>query len=276
MDYLECVRALPLPSEVQVDAFVPYVAEAENWLKTAPFQAGAAVIAYLDPNAGARTNAHHDRFGIEILAAGTEWLHGSEMPTATHRERFGYVSYWTDLGAGTAEVEGEMRRRARLPGPGIVIGGGFVPLPESMTVLARQPGALLHATFRGAHDPGSWRRFRFAVERIPKLEGAARDHPLVHDIETWRAACRAEGEVAFAAWLQAEHQESAADLAEAARWQRYIVWRDSDACTALHRDQDARFRQSDIPQRVVRAHHDALRCVQAMLQSVLEKLRAAR
>ncbi len=279
VDYLDCVRELPLPSSGQVEAFVRHVAEAENWLKTTPFEGGAPVIAALDPNAGARINAARGggrRFGIETLQEGAELLHGSELPTARYRERFGFLAYWTDLGAGTAAVEGDVLRRARLPGPGVVHEGDFVPLPESWLALACHPGALLHATFQGAQDAGGWRRFRFAVERLPKLEGARADHPLVRDIERWHAACRAEDETAFAAWLQVEHAELPSALDADAHWQRYIVWRDSDACTALHHDQDERFRQSDIPERVVRSHHDALQCVHAMINAVLEKLRAAR
>jgi len=279
MDYLDCIRELPLPSGGQVTAFAGHIAEAENWLKTAPFEVGVPVIAGLDPNAGARINAARGggrRFGIETLQEGVELLHGSELPTRRYRERFGFLTYWTDLGAGTAAVEGDVLRRARLPGPGVVHQGAFVPIPESMVTLACRPGALLHATFRGAEDAGSWRRFRFAVERLPKLEGARADHPLIRDIGRWHAACRAEDEAAFGAWLQAEHAESVSALDADARWRRYIVWRDSDACTALHHDQDERFRLSDIPDRVVRSHHDALRCVRAMLDAVIEKLRAAR
>lgn len=279
MDYLDCVRELPLPSRGHVDAFVRHVAEAENWLKTVPFEGGTPLIAGLDPNAGARINAARGggrRYGIETLHEGDELLHGSELPTAQYRERFGFLSYWTDLGAGTAAVEGEVLRRARLPGPGVVVHGDFVPLPESVLALACRPGALLHATFQGAQDAGSWRRFRFAVERLPKLEGARPDHPLVADIERWRAACRAEDEAAFAGWLQSEHAETASSLDADRRWQRYIVWRDSDACTVMHHDQDERFRQCDIPERVVRSHHDAVQCVHAMVDAVLERLCAAR
>jgi hypothetical protein len=168
-----------------------------------------------------------------------------------------------------------MLRRARLPQAGIVADGVLLPVPATLAALACRPGALLHATFAGAHDPGGWRRFRFAVERIPKLEGAPAGHPLVRDIDAWRTSCRGEDDAAFSTWLRAEHDEHAPALSEAERWQRYIVWRDSDACTAMHLDQDRRFRQSDIPERVVRAHHDALHAVRTMLDAVVEATRAA-
>lgn len=260
--YVALVRDLPRPSPEQVEAFVRHVADAENWLKTPPLAGGAGIAAFLDPAAGMRVNRRgangRNEYELERLDPGAELLHGSELPTEIYRRAFGFLNYHTDLGAGTAEFEGELMRRARLPGPGIVHAGRFVPLPEALLTHACHPGALLHGTFRGGHDEGSARRFRFAVERLPRLEGAPRPHPLLERIEVWTARCRAEDEVAFGGWLATTHGENPATLDEPSRWRRYVEWRDEDACTAMHRAQDAAFAQSGIPDEVVRLHAAAL------------------
>lgn len=257
--YFDLVRGLSVPSQEQAEAFVDHVADAENWLKTAPFEGGAVVTVYLDPHAGARLDRDRasDHWVAAEIQSGDELLHGSELPTATYRKRFGFLQYHADLGAGTAEVDAGVLRRAHLPEPGIVEAGRLIPVPASIRTLACRPGALLHGTFRGGFDEGSRRRFRFAVERLPRLEGAPAGHPLLERIQAWTTACRAEDQTAFAAWLHSVHAEEAAALEASSRWRRYVEWRDEELCASMHRDQDARFEASGIPIEIVRLHEEA-------------------
>lgn len=272
--YAALVRPLPRPQPAQVERFVHHVAEAENWLKTAAFAAGAAVTVFLDPNAGLRINRRRDGGGFELerLEPGAELLHGSELPTETYRAACGFLAYHTDLGAGTAVVDDGLVRRARLPEPGIVQEGAFVPLPAALRVLACRPGALLHGAFRRPADAGEMRRFRFAVERLPRLEPRPAGHALLERIEAWRQRCRGEDDVGFAAWLRARHGEDAAVLDEAGRWRRYVEWRDADECMVLHRSQDAAFAASGIPDEVVRLHEAALHQLRDATQRMLHTL----
>jgi hypothetical protein len=238
---------------------VQHVAEAENWLK-APFEGGTAVLVFLDPHAGQRVDRRLDGgpYELETLGPETELLHGSELPTEIYRRTCGFLTYHADLGAGTASVEGALQRRVRLPEPGVVHDGRLVPLPEAVRALACRLGPLLHGTFRRPHDAGAARRFRFAVERLPRLEGAPAAHPLLERIETWSRRRRDEDEAGFTAWLARHSGETPDPLDEAGRWRRYVEWRDTDECTALHRDQDAAFGRSGIPDEIVRLHEAAL------------------
>jgi hypothetical protein len=283
--YLDLVRGLPRPTEAQVETFVVHVADAENWLKslvpprdTSRSTGAARLVPFLDPTAGARVNLQRatGRYGVELLEPGAELLHGSELPTREYRAAHGHLNYYTDLGAGTAELDGDLLRRAHLPGPGVVWEGGFVPLDPALEAHACRPGPFLHGTFRAPHDEGSLRRFRFAVERLPRLEGMSREDPLVCEVEAWSRRCKAEDEAAFAGWLAAAHAESPAVLAEPQRWQRYIEWRDEEACTAMHREQDETFRQSGIPEQVLERHAHSVRVVLDATRAMLAHLDALR
>jgi hypothetical protein len=274
--YVALVRPLPRPQPAQVERFVHHVADAENWLKGAAFEDGAAVTVFLDPNAGLRVNRRSDGGGFELerLDPGAELLHGSELPTETYRASCGFLAYHAELGAGTAAVDDGLARRARLPEPGIVEDGAFVPLPAALRVLACRPGALLHGTFRRPTDAGEMRRFRFAVERLPRLEPRPPGHPLLERIEAWRRRCQSEDDLGFAAWLRASQGEEPAALDEPGRWRRYVEWRDAGECMALHRAQDAAFAASGILNEVVRLHEAALHQLRDTTQRMLHTLDA--
>lgn len=275
--YFEIVRRLPIPSPHATEAFVDHVAEAENWLKTPPFEGGAAITVYLDPHAGARLarDPSTGHWSAEAIPGPAEAAPVSELPTAAYRARFGHLQYHADLGAGSAEFQDGLLRRARLPEPGIVDAGRLVPLPEALRTLACRPGALLHGTFRGASDTGGRRRFRFAVERLPRIAGAPAGHPFLERIQAWTTACHAEDQTGFAAWLRSVHARTPEALDDASRWARYLEWRDEEACAILHREQDARFEATGIPAAIVRAHAEARATLERALRAMLETLATA-
>ena len=279
--YIELVSGLPRPAPAEIEAFVRHVADAENWLKSLASgsggdPAGARLAVFLDPNAGARINLLRSarRFVVENLEAGAELLHGSELPTREYRASLGSLGYWTDLGAGAAELQGDLMRRAHLPEPGIVHREEFVRLPEALGRHTFSPGPFLHGSFRAPSEEGSLRRFRYAVERLPRLEGISSEDPLLQRIEAWRLKCRAEDEAGFAAWLAPTHGESPDRLDEPARWRRYVEWRDEDACTAMHRVQDRAFLEGGIPEEVIARHERVMARLRDATHSMLRDLRA--
>ncbi len=274
--YAELVQPLPQPTPRQIDAFVEHVAEADNWLKLLPLEGGPALHVYLDPNAGTRLNRRREtgHYFVEPLTAASELIHGSELPTDQYRARFGYLTYQIDLGAGTAALDDGVMRRAHLPQPGVIHAGALVALPEPLRALAPQPGAFLHGTFRGVQGKGSARRFRYAVERLTKLENVAESHPLVQRLRVWVKQCHAEDHAGFQKWLRATHGESPQELDANTRWQRYIVWRDEETCTRLHDTQDEAFMQTGIPDEVVQRHAQAVERLREAIGAVLEGTKA--
>jgi hypothetical protein len=271
--YLELVRSLPRPTEAQVEAFVEHVAGADNWLKLLPLRGGPPLVTFLDPNAGARVNRleKSGRYAVELLTLGSDLVHGSELPTDEYRRRHGFLAYHIQLGGGTASREEGVLLRALLPEPGILHAGVLVPLPESILATAGRPGAFLHSTFRGASGPGQVRRFRYAVEKLGKLD-LPHEEPLVQRLQTWVQECKAQDEAAFREWLAAAHGEAEGSLDEPSRWRRYVEWRDEEACARLHATQDEAFQKSGIPEAVVAAHREALDSVRRSTRSMLEVL----
>ena len=276
LSYRELVRALSRPTEAQVEAFVQHVAEADNWLKLLPTGGGPDLVVYLDPNAGARVNRVQatGRYVVELLMPASELVHGSELPTDEYRRRFGFLNYYVAAGGGTAAVEAHILLRALLPEPGIVHAGTLVPLPPELRATAGRPSAFLHATFRGGTGTGTVRRFRYAIERLGKLDESPADHPLIRRIREWIQHGKAQDEAAFRAWLLARGEELDA-LDAAARWQRYVEWRDDDACVRLHAVQDEEFDRSGIPAEVIVVHHAALDIVRGSARAMLAALDAS-
>jgi hypothetical protein len=274
--YGELVRALPRPASTQVEAFVEHVAGADNWLKLLPLGGGPDLVVFLDPNAGARVNRVQasGRYFVELLTPASELVHGSELPTDEYRRRFGFLNYHLDAGGGTAAVEGHLLVRALLPEPGIVHAGALVPLPAALRATAGRPGAFLHATFRGGTGTGTVRRFRYAIERLGKLDGAPAEHPLIARIRAWIQHGKTQDDAGFRAWLQARGEQPDA-LDATARWQRYVEWRDDDACVRLHAAQDEEFDRSGIPTEVIAAHHAALDIVRGSVHTMLSALDAS-
>jgi hypothetical protein len=271
---MQLVRGLPRPSPAQVEDFLAHLADADNWLKLLPLQGGPELSVYLDPSAGARLNRGRGsgRYAVEVLGADAELVHGSELPTDAYRRRFGFLTYHLRLGGGTAGEEGGVLLRALLPEPGIVHAGALVPLPAPLRALSCRPGAFLHGTFRGASGRGEKRRFRYAVERLAKAEAVRRDHPLVPRIREWVERCKEEDRRAFGAWVRSVPGESDTALDETARWQRYVAWRDDDACMRLHEAQDAAFEATGIPAAVVREHERAVDLVRQSVRRLLAAL----
>jgi len=275
--YWELVRALPRPTDQQVAAFVEHVSEADNWLKVLPLAGGPPLTLLLDPNAGARVNKMVDRdhYIVEPLTSDTELVHGSELPTDEYRKRFSFLNYHVPVGGGTASVDAGIMVRALLPEPGIVHQGAVVPLPETLCATASYPGAFLHGTFRGATGPGAMRRFRYAVERLAKLDTTPTGDPLVQRVHAWIAGAKAQDEEGFGAWLRFRSGEKVDDLDSATRWQRYIEWRDDDTCVRMHVEQDEEFRNSGIPEAVESAHRAAVEKVRGSARALLKALDAA-
>lgn len=272
--YMDLVRALPRPTREQVEAFLTHLADADNWLKLLPLRGGPEVTVYLDPSAGTRLNRDRDsdRYAVQPLGAADELVHGSELPTDVHRRRFGYLNYHVHLGAGTAVVEAGVMLRALLPEPGIVHAGAFVPLPAVVRATASRPGAFLHGTFRGAAARSERRRFRYAVERLAKLEALPSEDAMVQRLRTWVERCKEEDHAAFDTWLHSAHGEASGTLAEAARWQRYVEWRDEEACMRLHEAQDEAFERTGIPEAIVAEHARALEMVRHSVRTMLDAL----
>ena len=275
--YWDLVRALPHPTDQQVEAFVDHVSRAENWLKQLPLGGGPELTMLLDPNAGARVNKMMDtgRYFIEPLTPETELVHGSELPTDDYRKRFGFLNYYVPLGGGAAAVDVGIMVRALPPEPGVVHNGAVVPLPESIRRTACRPSAFLHGTFRGATGPGTMRRFRYAVERLAKLETTPLDDPLIQRIHNWIAGTKAQDEEGFGAWLRFRSGENVDELDAATRWQRYVEWRDDETCVRMHVEQDEEFRNSGIPEAVEAAHRTAVEQVRTSARAMLAALDGA-
>ncbi len=272
--YLDLVRVLPRPAPEQSEAFLVHLADADNWLKLLPLGGGPELTVYLDPSAGTRLNRGEEsgRYAVQPLAADAELVHGSELPTDEHRRRFGYLTYHVHLGGGTAGVEEGVLLRALLPEPGIIHAGAFVPLPTSVRASSCRPGAFLHGTFCAATERGAKRRFRYAVERLAKLEEAPASDPLVQRIRAWVERCKEEDRRAFDVWLRSAHGETGTALDADARWQRYVEWRDEDACMRLHAAQDEAFEATGIPALIVGEHERAIHLVRQSLQAMLAAL----
>ncbi|MFQ5601011.1 MAG: hypothetical protein ACE5G2_10725 [Candidatus Krumholzibacteriia bacterium] len=276
--YLELVRALPRPQEEQIEAFVQHVAGAENWLKLLPVELGPELVVFLDPNAGTRVNQERQggRYAVEPLTPASDLVHGSELPTDSHRERFGFLSYHIDLGGGTPTLEAGVLRRALLPEPGVVQRGLLVPLPDPIRALATRPGAFLHGTFRSVPERGRMRRFRYAVEKLAKVDRPPGDHPLIGRIDAWVRKCREEDEAGFRAWLREGHDQIPEDLEDGTRWQRYVEWRDEEVCVQMHQAQDEAFARTGIPDAVAAEHGRALRLLRDSTHSMLDLLEELR
>ncbi len=275
--YWELVRALPRPTDDQVESFIQHVSQADNWLKQLPLHGGPRVTFLLDPNAGTRVNKMLDtgRYFIEPLTGDTELVHGSELPTDEYRKRFGFMNYHVPLGGGTAAVDEGIMVRALLPEPGVVQNGAVVPVPDAIRATACAPGAFLHRTFRGENGPGTMRRFRYAVERLAKLDTTPNDDPLIEKIHNWIANTKAQDEEGFRAWLRFRSGENADEMDSATRWQRYIEWRDDETCVRMHVEQDEEFRNSGIPEAVEAAHQKAIDQVRGSARAMLSALDAA-
>ncbi len=214
----------------------------------------------------------NDRYFVEPLTPETELVHGSELPTDEYRRRFGFLNYHVLLGGGTAYVDAGIMVRAMLPEPGVVQNGAFVPLPESLRATATRPGAFLHGTFRGAEGPGTMRRFRYAVERLAKLDTTPQDDPLIERVSVWIADMKAQDDEGFRAWLRFRSGEDADELDSATRWQRYVEWRDDETCVRMHVEQDEQFRNSGIPEAVEGAHREAFQQVRVAVRAMLAAL----
>lgn len=271
--YLDLVRALPVPTDGQVEAFLSFVSEADNWLKLLPLHGGPQLTVWLDPNAGARVNrvAHTGKYVVEPLTPRSELLHGSEMPTDEYRRRHGFLTYHVQTGGGTAGVEDGVLVRAMLPEPGVIHAGELVPVPDRLRGTGTQPGAFLHGTLRGASDAGGRRRFRYAVERLGKLDSVTSDDPLIERIRAWTRTCKEADDAGFHSWMQVRGREPAA-LDEAERWRFYVEWRDDEACMRLHAEQDDAFEKSGIPAEIVRAHTQAIDAVRRAVRGMLRVL----
>ncbi|UCE04010.1 MAG: hypothetical protein JSW67_07515 [Candidatus Latescibacterota bacterium] len=272
--YLEFARVLPRPDPRQIESFLEHVSEADNWLKLLPLEGGPELCVLLDPNAGARVNrfAESGQYVVETLTPASELLHGSELPTDEYRSRFGFLGYHVQTGGGTLALEGGVFIRALMPQPGIIHAGALLPIPQALRQTAARPGAFLHGTLRGASDAGGARRFRYAVERLAKLESVPDADPLIERIRSWIERSKREDESGFRDWLRSRHDQSPEELDEPGRWRHYVEWRDDDACMRLHAEQDRSFQTTGIPEEVTARHGRAVEAVRRSIHAMLATL----
>jgi hypothetical protein len=169
-------------------------------------------------------------------------------------------------------LEGGVFIRALIPEPGIIHAGALLPIPQALRQTAARPGAFLHGTFRGASDAGGARRFRYAVERLAKLESSPDADALIQRIRAWIEQSKRGDDSAFRDWLRRTHDRSPEDLDEPSRWRQYVEWRDDDACMRLHAEQDRAFQKTGIPEQVTARHQQAVEAVRRSIHTMLATL----
>jgi hypothetical protein len=103
-DYRALVRSLPVPTPEQMRNFADYVARAHSWYKHLRLlPAKTPIQVFLDPAAGMQLAQAPDG---SVTAEIREKLgfHYSWLPTAEHRERFGYLAFSKSSGSSVSLI----------------------------------------------------------------------------------------------------------------------------------------------------------------------------
>jgi len=94
-EYRAIVKALPRPSDAQIDDFVKFVCEAHSWYKHLPLlPPGTPFRFFIDPHSGCDQTVRND--GSAAYSERTEStprFHYTWMTTAKYRLRFGHLAY---------------------------------------------------------------------------------------------------------------------------------------------------------------------------------------
>lgn len=96
--YLDLIRALPLPTRQQREGFAEFVAHAHSWYKHLPYaHPGAPFCFFIDKFAGCDRVAMWDG-SLRVKERTENGFHYSDIPTEEYRARFGYLAYSCESG----------------------------------------------------------------------------------------------------------------------------------------------------------------------------------